>query len=145
MIESFGLLVALGTLLYSTIFSSDITSLILSKTELKFDTLDQLIEHEDYGILVKKRSQLVNIQIYYFVILRSLNVQKVIPHIITEINYYWPNGTFKGALGLMWEDKIDFVPYPHAVTEERLKILKLDNVVAIDDKISILSFPRLGT
>ncbi|KAI2803943.1 hypothetical protein BLOT_008083 [Blomia tropicalis] len=64
--------------------------------------------------------------------------------VITEINYYWPNGTFKGALGLMWEDKIDFVPYPHAVTEERLKILKLDNVVAIDDKISILSFPRFG-
>ena len=103
MTEMFGLLVALGTINLSIqpkrvisnplifwiffcffirqFFSSDITSLILSKTELKFDSLDQLLEHEDYDILVKESFKIkeypkFSIFPYPSFIKRS----KVIPH-----------------------------------------------------------------
>ena len=120
MIETFGLLVALGTVKLSIqpkriisnplmfwiffsffiqqFFSSDITSLILSKTELKFDNIEQLLEHENFGILIKDTFIFTK---YSNLLFRNSLIKKR-TQIISHLNYY----SFKTIKRFVFEQNV---------------------------------------
>lgn len=59
-----------------------------------------------------------------------------------SIGGHWVNGTYDGILRLLWEEKIDFIPHLFTISKDRYKLLKSSNIIAGEDKIAILSFPR---